>query len=160
MTCQEFSALCLIIFEYHNTSVILAVIDAGRAGVWCGRKKMVRWHGCVCSRARTTPPWCCLCAVVLLVLAAPAAAVGQHVPAVFSEMTSQQPPSDGWIDKSQCETHSQCAAGEFCKWTWCGVTLVSLATSLLSRSSRKVSARTPLEQGQARCEQLTSACSV
>ena len=79
---------------------------------------MVRWHGCVCSRARTTPPWCCLCAVVLLVLAAPAAAVGQHVPAVFSEMTSQQPPSDGWIDRSQCETHSQCAAGKFCKWKW------------------------------------------
>ena len=104
--------------------------------------------------------WWCLYAVVLFLRVAPAAAVGQQVPTELSDMTREQAPEDGWIDKSQCETHSQCAAGEFCKWTWCGVTLVSLATSLLSRSSRKVSARTPLEQGQARCEQLTSACSV
>ncbi|MFN9898179.1 MAG: hypothetical protein ACK55Z_05155 [bacterium] len=74
-------------------------------------------------------------AVQLLVRAATAAAVGQHVPTELSGMTSEQPPADGWIDKSQCQTHSQCAAGKFCKWTWCGVTSVSFTTSLLSLSN-------------------------
>jgi hypothetical protein len=83
----------------------------------------------------TLAGWWCLYAVVLLVRAAPAAAVGQQVPTELSDMTREQAPEDGWIDKSQCATHSQCAAGKFCKWTWCGVTLVSLATSLLSRSN-------------------------
>ena len=79
---------------------------------------MLRWHVCVCASARTTPPWCCLCFLVLLVLAAPAAAVGHHVPTSLVEMIRLQPPADGWIDKSQCQTHSQCAAGKFCKWKW------------------------------------------
>ena len=80
--------------------------------------------------------WWCLCAVVLLLRAA---AVGQHVPTEISDMTREQAPEDGWIDKSQCETHPQCAAGEFCKWKWCGVTLASLATIFLSRSRESLS---------------------
>jgi hypothetical protein len=80
----------------------------------------------------TLAGWCCCYVVVLLLRSAPAAAVGQPVPTELSEMTRQQAPVDGfWIEKSQCTTHSQCAAGKFCKWTWCGDTRASFATRLV-----------------------------
>ena len=61
---------------------------------------------------------CALTAVLLLVRSAPGAAVGQHVPTEFSQLIRDQPPENGWIGASECEKHSQCGAGKFCKWTW------------------------------------------
>ena len=65
----------------------------------------------------TGTPCCCLIFLLLISSAAPAIAIGEHVPTEFSEMTRTDPP-DSWLDESECVEHDQCSEGKFCKWAW------------------------------------------